>query len=169
MSATLSEKRSAVYRLEFQTGLGSMLIGEGAGGLVGAWFADQRHVPDAAATWALRRTPLLVQAQAQINAYLAGELDRFDVPLASCGTPFQQAVWASLRTIPYGQRRTYGDVARTVGKPSSARAVGAAVGRNPWALIVPCHRVVGRDGSLTGYAGGLERKQQLLAMEEKNA
>ncbi len=157
-----------IHCLKFHTLLGPMLMGEGPSGLVGAWFADQRHVPAAAADWPLRRTPLLAEAQAQIEAYLAGELASFDVPLAPYGTPFQQAVWESLRIIPYGQRRTYGDMARAMDKPSSARAVGAAVGRNPWSLIVPCHRVLGSDGRLTGYAGGLQRKQWLLAMEARD-
>ncbi|WP_420823075.1 methylated-DNA--[protein]-cysteine S-methyltransferase [Wenzhouxiangella limi] len=91
------------------------------------------------------------------------------MPLAQQGTPFQRAVWEYLRSIPYGQSASYGQIARALGRPSAARAVGLAVGRNPWALIVPCHRVIGSNGALTGYAGGLERKRWLLALEAELA
>jgi methylated-DNA-[protein]-cysteine S-methyltransferase len=110
-------------------------------------------------------SPLLAEAARQLDAYFAGELREFDLPLRPHGTPFQLAVWDALREIPYGQTASYADVARRIGRPTAARAVGHANGRNPLAVVVPCHRVIGSDGSLTGYAGGLEMKRVLLALE----
>lgn len=110
-------------------------------------------------------SPLLQEACDQLNAYFAGRLHRFSLPLAPSGTPFQQQVWHALQHIPWGERRSYGDIAGAIGNPRAVRAVGAANGRNPIAIIIPCHRVIGADGRLTGYAGGLERKRWLLALE----
>jgi methylated-DNA-[protein]-cysteine S-methyltransferase len=104
----------------------------------------------------------------QFAAYFAGHLQRFELPLSAPGTDFQQQVWQALGRIPYGQTRSYADIALDIGNPKSVRAVGAANGRNPLAIIVPCHRVIGRDGSLTGYAGGLAIKQFLLALEQQH-
>ena len=104
----------------------------------------------------------------QLDAYFAGRLRRFDVPLDLRGTAFQRLVWAELAAIPYGETRSYGAIAASIGRPSASRAVGAANGRNPVSIIVPCHRVVGVSGSLTGFAGGLETKRRLLALEEAN-
>lgn len=109
--------------------------------------------------------PVLAEAAAQLDAYFAGQRASFDLPLASEGTAFQQRVWTVLAEIPYGQTWSYGDVAAHVGAPRASRAVGAACGRNPLAVVVPCHRVVGADGRLTGYGGGLARKQALLDLE----
>ena len=103
----------------------------------------------------------------QFTAYFAGRLQRFELPLCLTGTPFQQRVWQALAGIPYGQTRSYGEQAASIGKPTAVRAVGAANGRNPLPIILPCHRVIGRDGSLTGYAGGLARKAWLLEHEQK--
>ena len=102
---------------------------------------------------------------AQLDAYFAGSRAAFDLPLASCGTPFPQDVWRLLREIPYGTTVTYGELARRLGRPAASRAVGAANGRNPWPIVVPCHRVIGANGALTGYAGGLDAKRFLLARE----
>jgi methylated-DNA-[protein]-cysteine S-methyltransferase len=104
-------------------------------------------------------------ARTQLAEYFAGERVDFDVPLAMAGTPFQRRVWRALRDIPYGETASYGEMARRLGRPSASRAVGLANGRNPIAVIVPCHRVIGSDGSLTGYGGGLERKRLLLDLE----
>ena len=101
----------------------------------------------------------------QLDAYFDGELTEFDLPLHLEGTPFQLRVWEQLRLIPYGETRTYGELAEALGSPSASRAVGLANGKNPVSVIVPCHRVIGSGGSLTGYGGGLERKQRLLAFE----
>ena len=104
---------------------------------------------------------------AEVDEYFALERTEFTVPLAPEGTPFQHEVWKALRAIPFGETRSYLDVANAIGKPKAVRAVGAANGRNPLGIIVPCHRVIGADGSLTGYAGGMERKKFLLDLERQ--
>lgn len=109
--------------------------------------------------------PLLTQAVTQLDEYFRGERDGFDLPLAPRGTPFQHRVWSELERIPFGTTLSYGELARRVGDPKASRAVGAANGRNPIAIVIPCHRVIGADGSLTGYAGGVERKEALLRRE----
>lgn len=111
-------------------------------------------------------TPLLRRAQRQLAEYFAHRRTQFTLPLAPAGTPFQQAVWAQLRAIPCGETRTYGQIAAALGRPKAARAVGMACRSNPLLLVVPCHRVIGADGSLTGFAGGLAAKQALLALEQ---
>lgn len=105
----------------------------------------------------------------QLSEYFSGIRTEFDIPLSLKGTPFQMLVWQELRRIPYGQTRTYGEIAAAIGQPGAARAVGMACNRNPIWLLIPCHRVVGKNGSLTGYAGGLDMKQQLLMMERHYA
>jgi methylated-DNA-[protein]-cysteine S-methyltransferase len=107
----------------------------------------------------------LAEAVHQVTAYFAGELREFSLPLAPVGTPFQQRVWKELRSIPYGVTVSYGEIARRIGAPDSARAIGAANGQNPIAIVVPCHRVIGANGALTGYGGGMERKRYLLDLE----
>jgi methylated-DNA-[protein]-cysteine S-methyltransferase len=119
---------------------------------------EARHDPDA-----------FGDVEAQLNAYFAGELTEFDVPLAPSGSDFQLRVWAQLLAIPYGETASYGKIAAAVGRPDAVRAVGATNGRNPIAVIVPCHRVIGADGSLVGYGGGLARKRQLLELEAEHA
>lgn len=109
--------------------------------------------------------PVLVETAKQLDAYFAGKLERFDVPLDFRGTDFQKQVWAALLTIPFGQTRSYGEIARQIGRPSASRAVGAANGRNPISIIAPCHRVIGSAGALTGFAGGLDAKRYLLDLE----
>ncbi|WP_169732016.1 methylated-DNA--[protein]-cysteine S-methyltransferase [Glycomyces arizonensis] len=110
-------------------------------------------------------TPVLEAALEQLEAYFAGRLRRFDLPLAAEGTGFQRQVWAALSEIPYGTTVAYGDIARQIGNPAAVRAVGLANGSNPIAIVVPCHRVIGANGKLTGYAGGVWRKERLLALE----
>lgn len=109
--------------------------------------------------------PVLRAAATQLQAYFTGALHRFDLPLDWRGTPFQTEVWAALLAIPYGETRSYGALAQAIGRPGAARAVGAANGRNPISIIVPCHRVVGSTGRLTGFAGGMAAKAHLLALE----
>jgi methylated-DNA-[protein]-cysteine S-methyltransferase len=111
--------------------------------------------------------PVLDAAAAQLDAYFAGELTAFDLPLTLNGTGFQRTVWGALRDIPYGKTISYGELARRIGQPSASRAVGLANGRNPVSIVVPCHRVIGADGSLTGYGGGMERKRFLLGLEQR--
>jgi methylated-DNA-[protein]-cysteine S-methyltransferase len=113
--------------------------------------------------------PVLVEAEAQLRAYFTGELRHFDLPLAPRGTAFQQSVWDALLEIPYGATTSYSELAAAIGRPSACRAVGAATGRNPLAVIVPCHRVIGAAGALSGYGGGLECKRMLLALEAAKA
>ncbi|QNO28421.1 methylated-DNA--[protein]-cysteine S-methyltransferase [Sphingopyxis sp. OPL5] len=109
--------------------------------------------------------PLLVETERQLGEYFAGDRRRFDVPLSFAGTAFQKSVWAALLAIPFGETRSYGEVAVQIGKPGASRAVGAANGRNPISIIAPCHRVIGSTGKLTGFAGGMEAKQYLLELE----
>ncbi len=144
--------------------LGPMTVVGQDGRLAGLALHEQRHLPPADRLGD-RDDRTLPALQEQLAAYLAGLLHAFDVELAAVGTPFQAAVWTALRSVPYGTTTTYGALAAAVGRPSAVRAVGAATGRNPVCLVVPCHRVVGADGSLTGYAGGLDRKRFLLDLE----
>ena len=124
------------------------------------------YLPDRAAPAAAERSsPVLVRAARQLAEYFAGGRRAFDLPLAPDGTGFQQLVWRTLLAIPYGQTRSYGELARAIGRPSASRAVGAANGRNPLAIVVPCHRVIGASGELTGYAGGMAAKRWLLELE----
>lgn len=152
-----------------RTPLGPVLLRASSLGLSGLWFEGQRHHPDPeeVASWKASPDHPVLQATAQqLDAYFAGLRQRFDLPLdLSGGTPFQRAVWQALLTIPFGRHGVYGELARQLGRPQAVRAVGAAVGRNPVSIIVPCHRVIGANGSLTGYAGGLDRKRALLALE----
>jgi methylated-DNA-[protein]-cysteine S-methyltransferase len=131
-------------------------------------MVDQRHRPPEENFGTPDDTPF-TETTAQLQAYFAGELKEFTLRLRLHGTPFQQTVWDQLRRIPYGETRSYGDLADALGKPGASRAVGLANGKNPIGIIVPCHRVVGANGSLTGYGGGLDRKQRLLDFESGTA
>lgn len=151
--------------------LGPVRLAASPAGLCGLWFEGQRHEPatlNGAGAWPMASAEhaVLGTAAAQLAEWLAGARHDFEIPLdLSGGTPFQQSVWRALLDIGWGQTRSYGEVAQLAGAPAAVRAVGAAVGRNPLSLVVPCHRVLGAGGALTGYAGGLERKRALLAME----
>ncbi|MEV6957945.1 methylated-DNA--[protein]-cysteine S-methyltransferase [Streptomyces sp. NPDC051207] len=134
------------------------------GALCGLYMQDQRHRP-AEETFGVRDTAPFAEAEEQLEAYFAGELKEFTLALRLNGTPFQRRVWDELRRIPYGETRTYGELAELLGAPRASRAVGLANGRNPIGVIVPCHRVIGAGGSLTGYGGGLDRKRRLLDFE----
>lgn len=147
------------------TPLGEMLLARTAGGLAGAWFAGQKHHPPRQDAPVRPDDALLAQAARQLQAYFSGGSSRFTLALDPQGTMFQKAVWRALIRIAPGHRCSYGQLAQTLGAPQAARAVGAAVGRNPLSIIVPCHRVLGASGALTGYAGGLDRKRALLALE----
>jgi len=159
-------KTPTLYRSMIDSPLGGMLLAATDQGLAGAWFDHQRHWPDTTGWRDDDAHPVLRSAAAQLRDYFAGRRQHFDLPLdLSHGTEFQQAVWQALLAIPRGGTVSYGSLSAGVGRPAAVRAVGAAVGRNPISVIVPCHRVVGSDGSLTGYAGGLERKSALLSLE----
>ncbi|MBM9505069.1 methylated-DNA--[protein]-cysteine S-methyltransferase [Actinacidiphila acididurans] len=136
------------------------------GALAGLYMTDQRHRP-AQETFGPRddTLPVFAEATEQLAAYFAGERTDFDLGLAMAGTPFRQRVWAALCDIPYGETVTYGELAEAIGQPNASRAVGLANGRNPISIVVPCHRVIGSNGSMTGYGGGIERKRWLLAFE----
>lgn len=121
----------------------------------------ERSIPE---NWVADAKPF-AEVERQLTAYFAGELREFDLPLAPAGTAWQLRVWRALTTIPYGETAGYGELAEELGKPTASRAVGTANGRNPISVIVPCHRIIGADGSLTGYAGGLDRKRKLLNLE----
>ena len=112
-------------------------------------------------------TPLLAEAEHQLRQYFEGKRTEFDLPLAPAGTEFQQQVWQALTTIPYGETVSYQDIAQQINRPKGSQAVGQANGKNPISIVIPCHRVVGKNGSLTGYAGGLDRKSKLLALESR--
>ena len=144
--------------------LGALTLVADGGALSGVYFPEHRHRPDPA-TFGARTRDGFAAAARQLDEYFAGTRTAFALPTAARGVPFQQRVWALVAQIPYGETRTYGDLARELGNPALARAVGAANGRNPLSIVVACHRVVGSDGALTGYGGGLERKRRLLALE----
>jgi methylated-DNA-[protein]-cysteine S-methyltransferase len=145
--------------------IGALLITAEDGALTRVWMTEQRHqVTEPDPTWVRDEEPLL-EVMRQLDEYFAGERTAFDLPLAPAGTPFQREVWAALQTIPYGTTRSYGELADQIGRPGASRAVGLANGRNPISIVIPCHRVIGSNGTLTGYGGGLERKQWLLDLE----
>lgn len=155
--------------LRIDSPLGPITLAASTHGLCGVWFDGQQHGPTDAQRqkWAQdEHHPVLQSAAAHVMACLGGPSQPWKGPLdLSAGTAFQQSVWRALLRIPVGQSQSYGELARQLGKPQAARAVGAAVGRNPVSIIVPCHRVLGGAGQLTGYAGGLWRKQALLHLE----
>jgi methylated-DNA-[protein]-cysteine S-methyltransferase len=156
----------STVQTRYDSPLGPMIVAATDAGLAGLWFEGQRHLPDAGGWPNADGHPVLVEAVAQLRDYFAGRRTQFDLPLdLQGGTAFQQSVWQALLAIPAGGTASYGDISQRVGRPSAVRAVGAAVGRNPVSIVVPCHRVLGRDGALTGYAGGLERKTALLELE----
>lgn len=146
--------------LVFDTPLGQMALAEESGALT-RLFLPGEGIPRLVS----RETPLLSKGRDEIMAYLRGERRSFDLPLDPMGTPFQQAVWAELRRIPYGETRSYAQVAAGIGKPKAVRAVGQANHRNPLPIFIPCHRVIGASGKLTGYGGGLDLKEKLLELE----
>ncbi len=140
------------------------------GRLAGIHMEITRHEPAAGALGAAVASdtePVLASAARQLDAYFDGELTSFDLPLTLDGSGFQRTVWAALQEIPYGETISYGVLATRIGQPSASRAVGLANGRNPVSIVVPCHRVIGADGSLTGYGGGMDRKRFLLALEQR--
>jgi methylated-DNA-[protein]-cysteine S-methyltransferase len=150
---------------QFDTPHGTMLIAATEKGLAGVYFKGQKYFPKKPGWQRDARHPVLRQARRELMEYFAGKRKRFDVALDPQGTPFQRSVWKSIAKVDFGRTITYGELAQRAGHPGSARAAGAATGRNPLSVIVPCHRIMGSDGSLTGYAGGLNRKRALLALE----
>lgn len=148
--------------------VGDLTVVADGGGLVGLYFAEHRRIPDPE-TFGERTDEGFADVRQQLKEYFAGDRRGFDLPLAPRGNDFQRRVWDLLGAIPYGETRSYGDLARDLGDLSLSQAVGAANALNPLSVIVPCHRVLAADGSLRGYAGGLDRKRFLLALEEPAA
>lgn len=159
-------KLKALSFLRVATPIGEFIVAAQGDALKGGWFVPQKYFPDMS-DWQEQKLPVLVEARRQLDAYFAGKLTVFDLPLALEGTDFQQKVWRALLEIPASETTTYGDLARRIGHGRAFHAVGAAVGRNPLSVIVPCHRALGSTGSLTGYAGGLDRKRWLLDHESR--
>jgi methylated-DNA-[protein]-cysteine S-methyltransferase len=155
-----------IAQTRIPTPLGTMTAAATAQGVAGLWFDGQRHHPGALDAPEDARQPHLAQLRRELDRYWRDPSMRFTVALDPLGTPFQRAVWTLLRALGPTERPSYGALAQRLGRPQAARAVGAAVGRNPIGIVVPCHRVLGRDGALTGYAGGLERKRWLLRHED---
>jgi methylated-DNA-[protein]-cysteine S-methyltransferase len=146
------------------TPIGAILIAGDGTFIIETYFAGARPKPG----W-IRDDEAFAEAASQLRAYFAGDRKGFDLPLAPRGTEFQRSVWSALLEIPYGQTTTYSAIAETISRPAAVRAVGAANGANPIPIIIPCHRVIGANGSLTGFGGGLEVKRQLLALEARVA
>ena len=154
-----------VAQARFDSPLGPLTAAATDKGLAGLWFDGQAHHPGLLVAPENPRDPVLMLARRELNAYWKDAAAKFAVPLDLQGTDFQRKVWRALRNIKRGTTSTYAAIATRAGSPAAVRAAGAAIGRNPVSIIVPCHRVLGRDGSLTGYAGGLERKRSLLERE----
>ncbi|MCP5267107.1 MAG: methylated-DNA--[protein]-cysteine S-methyltransferase [Burkholderiaceae bacterium] len=158
----------------FDTALGRLLLVETRGALAGLYFMGQKYQPEpsALAGQGVERDdtrPIFARTLEQIEHYATGQRTRFELPLAPAGTEFQRSVWQALAAIPYGRTDSYGALATAIGRPRAARAVGAAVGRNPISVVIPCHRALGADGALTGFAAGLDCKRRLLALESAGA
>jgi methylated-DNA-[protein]-cysteine S-methyltransferase len=152
-----------LFATQHPSPVGDLLLVADDDGLRGLYLPDPRHAPPAIDRRAGHGP--IAAAREQLDAYFAGALERFDLPLAPDGTPFQLRVWDELQRIPFGETISYSELADRIGDPRAVRAVGLANGRNPLAIVVPCHRVIGADGSLVGYGGGLERKRWLLEHE----
>lgn len=163
--ATRSIHASCTAQAVFESPLGQMLLARTERGLAGVWFEGQKDHPGTLNAPDSPDDPLLHAAAVQLSDYFKGRTTQFDLPLDLHGTAFQRGVWQALLGIATGKTCCYGDIARQIGSPKGVRAVGLAVGKNPVSVIVPCHRVLGTDGSLTGYAGGVDRKKALLALE----
>ena len=167
MSCSTPIVGGTIARARWKSPLGGMLLEAAERGLRGAWFENQAHGPDTNG-WPTRSTdPVIRQAIEELAEYFDGRRRHFGTPVdPTLGTDFQRAVWKALRRIPMGRTTTYGEIARRIGRPTAVRAVASAIGRNPISILVPCHRVIGSDGALTGYAGGVQRKASLLALEQ---
>jgi methylated-DNA-[protein]-cysteine S-methyltransferase len=164
MPALQTEQTTQTVYTTMESPIGELLLVGDGETLSGLYMQDGRKPKRIATDWSESDTPF-ADVKRQLEEYFAGERTTFDVPLAPKGAPFEREVWHALQEIPYGETVSYGEIARRVGQPTAARAVGTANGRNPISVIVPCHRVIGADGSLTGYGGGLERKRLLLELE----
>jgi len=155
------------YFTYMESPIGRLLLTSDGTALTGLFMEPHRHGPASTDGWVREdEAAPFPAARQQLAAYFAGNLQEFDLPLALEGTPFQRKVWNELRNIPFGQTWSYGELARRIGQPTASRAVGLANGKNPISVIVPCHRVIGANGKLVGYGGGLDRKTTLLRLEQ---
>lgn len=159
---------SPVYYATIESPLGGLLLAWNETGLTRVSFLEGSKAIEPGSGWVAAPEPAF-RAGAQLQSYFAGNLKKFELPLAPHGTVFQQEVWKELTRIPFARTASYGEIAKRVDRPKASRAVGAANGKNPLPIIVPCHRVVGSDGSLTGYSGGMEIKEYLLTHEARYA
>lgn len=157
---------ATVFHTRIDSPIGALLLTSDGEALTGVFMEEHRHGPRPDDGWRRDGAPFAA-AREQLAAYFAGERTGFELPLAPSGTAFQRRVWEELRRIPFGETISYAELARRVGDPRAVRAVGGANGRNPLSVVVPCHRVIGADGSLTGYGGGIERKRWLLGHEAR--
>jgi len=163
------KKAGTTFTLVTETPLGKIQAAACGNALTGLWFIGQKYFPSGTGAWSSEPDhPVFVSLKSWLKDYFAKKKPKSHIPLTPAGTDFQQAVWKLLLEIPYGETSTYGAIASRLvgaGKKASAQAVGGAVGHNPISLLIPCHRVLGSDGSLTGYAGGIEKKRALLELE----
>ncbi len=159
---------SPTFYTEFASPVGPLLLAATGKGLCGLWFKDARHAVGPTTGWLRSEEPFAAVRQA-LTQYFEGVPVAFDVPLDLKGSDFQRSVWQALQTIPYGKTASYGELAAAIGRPRAVRALGAANGRNPVSIIVPCHMVIGANGALTGYAGGLFAKRFLLELEGRSS
>ncbi|WP_370551329.1 methylated-DNA--[protein]-cysteine S-methyltransferase [Glaciimonas sp. PAMC28666] len=165
LSKITPQAGDVIHYIAHNSPVGTLLIAATDAGISGIYFETHRHFKGKDGWVLAPEHSHLKRAAQQLDEYFTGDRQQFDLPLALNGTPFQRAVWDALIAIPFGQSTTYGAHAAQIGRANAVRAVGTAIGRNPVSIIVPCHRVVGASGSLTGYAGGLERKGFLLRLE----
>lgn len=152
----------------YESPCGQMLLVARDEGLSGVYFEGQKYYPSIDPTWRRdEQQSLIAQARRELTEYFAGKRQRFELALAPEGTPFQRSIWQAIARVGFGETISYGQLAQSAGYPGKARAAGAATGRNPLTIIIPCHRIVASNGALTGYAGGLERKHALLSLESR--
>lgn len=154
-----------IHYIEHPSPVGLLLLAATEKGISGLYFEEHKHFNGKAGWRHNPMQPHLISAANQLDGYFAGRRTAFDLVLDTTGTPFQRMVWQTLATIPFGSTGSYTEHAQRIGRSNAVRAVGTAIGRNPISIIIPCHRIIGRSGNMTGYAGGLERKRYLLAFE----
>lgn len=165
---TKPNKMSSIYYTEYESPVGTLILSATEDGLSGLWITGEKHAPVVEPSWK-REDQRFSEVKHELDDYFVGKLKEFRSPLASAvGTPFQQQVWKALTEIPYGVTISYGELARRINNPAAVRAVGLANGKNPVSIIVPCHRVIGANGSLTGYGGGMAAKKWLLEHETRH-
>ena len=162
----MSTNNESILYTTLDSPIGELLLAGDGEAVSGLYLQAGPRAISMPASWRRADEPFAL-AREQLDEYFAGERSSFDLALAAAGSPFQERVWRALLEIPYGETISYGELARRIGRPDAVRAVGTANGRNPISIVVPCHRVIGADGSLTGYGGGLDRKQFLLELESR--